>query len=75
MVLSWLYLGFVRFRGPNTPWILIFGRGTGLVTALRASRLELGGDVYAVVFESWEVTRWVLHDPFTASRTLCCPGS
>ena len=35
-------------------------------TALRASRLELGGDVYTMVLESWEVTRQVIHDPFTA---------
>jgi len=34
-------------------------------TALRTSRLELGGDVYTMVFESWEVTRRVLHDPFS----------
>jgi len=34
-------------------------------TALQTSRLELGGDAYTTIFESWEVVRQVLHDPLT----------
>ena len=61
-VSSWVSQGSGRFRGPSTCYFRVkYGP-----TALRASRLELGGDVYAMVLESWEVTRRVIHDPFTA---------